>query len=601
VSTASRRNEQALIKKRLEVVFLLFLTAVVVLGVRLTCLQLFQARGFVELAQRMQGRTLEVAADRGKITDRNGAELATDVLRKAIAINPRVVADPEATVARLAALLKLDEKERELVQQKLERARQKRKTFYCQLWRPVDRKLALHLLGLSKTDPALKGLWLEDWPVRVNPSGRDGMQLLGTVSTDGRGLEGLELMFDPLLRGKNGERQVRVNGLGQPITASETRVVEPMNGQQIRLTLDRDVQHFVEAELDKVAAEQQPDAATAVVLDVRSGDILAMANWPSFDPKAKEITPAQRRNRAITDLFEPGSIFKVLTGAAALECGINTSVYCSGTRAIGNRSVHCAHGAHHGAVNLQKMIEQSCNLAAGTYAERIGAERLYRFLDSMGIQQKTGVEYPGEEYGRMLRPDKWKTMRTVNIGFGQGIVVTPIQLLAAYAAIANDGIYIPPRLVAEAPGSTLPERKPRRVMSPENALTLRRDMETVVTQGTGKSAKIAGYSVAGKTGTAQIAKNGRYGHGYVASFAGFLPVEKPRLAILVSVWHPRRGQYGGVVSAPVFREIARQSVAYLKIPPDAPFDLRDGSDRATFTRHARVTGGGAGAGARAND
>jgi cell division protein FtsI/penicillin-binding protein 2 len=590
---AAGRNDHALVKKRMEGVFLLFLAGIGVLGARLVDLQFVKSRGFTELADKMQGRTLQIDAIRGNIKDRNNGDIAMDVPGKAVAINPRLVSDPAATARRLAELLKLDDKQRILIEEKISKSAAKR-SAYSQLRRGVDRRLAENVLKLSKTEPDLKGITLEDSPMRVWPAGRDGIQLVGRVSSDRRGIEGFEVLFEPVLRGRNGESQVRVSATGQPIPESVVPLTTPQNGHDVRLTIDRDIQHFVEAELEKVAGEQQPDAATAIVMDVHTGDVLAMANWPSFTPGQVGVNQSQLRNRAITDLFEPGSIFKVITAGAALEYGVKTDTYCSGVRAIGNRSIHCAHGAHHGACDLKKMIEQSCNLGAGSLAERVGAEHMYEFLDRMGLQSKTGIEFPGEEHGRLLPADKWRTMRTVNIGFGQGVVVTPIQLLSAYAAIANDGVYNPPRLVLDAPGANLPVRQPRRVMSAENAIRLRSCMEAVVTgeHGTGKAAKIAGYSVGGKTGTAQIAQGGHYGHGYVASFAGFVPAVKPKLAIMVSVWHPRRGQYGGVVSAPVFREIARQSVAFLKIPPDAPEDPRDGAERATFQRYAHNPVGG---------
>jgi stage V sporulation protein D (sporulation-specific penicillin-binding protein) len=583
------RNDYSLVKRRLEVVFLLFLVSTALLVLRLGYLQWFQGREFLKVASRLQVRTFHIDAKRGKIRDRNGNELAQDIMTKAVVLNPRVVKDKALTAARLGELLGMSDTEQVALRDKMLRAHERR-NFYMQVHRGVERKLAERLLKLSRTEPALKGIWLEDAPTRVNPSGRDGIQLVGSVSTDRRGVDGIELKLDGILRGRDGERRVHVNGAGDPIPQSETRMVDPVDGKDIRLTIDRDIQHFVEAELEKVAREQMPDGASAIVMDVKTGEILGMGNWPTFHPKDKKIAQDQRRNRAVTDLFEPGSIFKVITAAAALENGVKTDVYCSGSRAIGNRSVRCAHGSSHGQCDLRRMVEQSCNIAAGTLAERVGPTRLYQFLDNFGFQSKTGIEFGGEEYGRMLPPDDWRMMRTVNIGFGQGIVATPIQIVSAYAAIANDGLYNPPRLVLDAAGADLPERKPRRVLSPQHAATVRQCMEAVVTGGTGKSAKIAGYSVGGKTGTAQIAKNGRYGHGYVASFVGIVPVSRPRLAILVSVWHPRRGQYGGVVSAPVFREVARQSVAYLKIEPDAPSDLRDGSNRATFTRYAQTNG-----------
>jgi stage V sporulation protein D (sporulation-specific penicillin-binding protein) len=585
------RAEQSMVRRRMELVFLLFLAGVTALILRLTFVQWVQARGFAELADRMQGRTIDIDAKRGPILDRNGNELAQDVLAKAIAINPRVVRDKAATANRLAELLGLTAAEKDTLREKMIRA-DERRLFYSQLRRGVERKLAEKIHALAKTEPVLKGLWLEDSPVRVNPSGRDAIQLLGTVNMDGVGIEAIELKFNSVLQGKNGKRRLRVDAAGQPIPESEVRLIEPEDGRPVKLTIDRDVQHFVEAELAKVAKEQLPDSAVAIVMDVETGDILAMASWPTFDPKAKKIDPEHRKMRAITDWFEPGSIFKVFTAAAALEHRVNTHVHCGGRRAIGNRSVGCAHGSSHGSVDLNRMVEQSCNIAAGTLAERVGPKKMYEFLDAFGFQSRTGVEFPGEVWGRMDKPETWRTMRTVNIGFGQGIVATPLQIVAGYAAIGNDGVYNPPRLVLQAPGAELPSREPRRVMSAANAKKLQGHMEAVVVSGTGKNAKIAGYSAAGKTGTAQIAKGGRYGHGYVASFAGFVPAREPKLAIGVSVWHPRRGQYGGTVAAPVFREISRQCVAFLKIPPDAPNDPRDGADRATFYRYAGAATGG---------
>jgi stage V sporulation protein D (sporulation-specific penicillin-binding protein) len=578
-------SQATVIRKRMEMLFIILLSSLVLIGCRLGYLQWYRSSDFLVLANRMQTRTFDIDPQRGKIRDRNGAELATDVLAKSIAINPRVVRDKAATATRLAELLDLDAREREALRTRMLRAHE-RGSFYSQLRRGVPRKQADELLQIAGTDGALTGLWLEDSPQRVYPSGRDGSQIVGPVNIDREGIEGIELRFNSVLRGKSGKRRIRVDAMGQPIPDSEEPLVAPEDGSDVTLAIDRNIQHFVEKELERLAQEQSPDGATAIVMDVRTGDVLAMANWPTYDVRLRSASPDQRRNRAITDMYEPGSTFKVLTAAAALEAGVPTTVQCGGTRAIGSRRIKCAHGDAHGSVDLKKMVEKSCNIAAGTLAERIGPKRFYRYLEDFGCQTRTGIEFPGEVTGRMLPPEKWRTMRTVNIGFGQGIVVTPIQLVAAYAAIANDGLYLPPRLVLDAPGMDLSEREPRQVMKSENARKLRAYMEAGVLTGTGKNAKIAGYSAAGKTGTAQIAMNGRYGSGYVASFVGFLPAREPRLAILVSVWRPRNGQYGGTVAAPVFREIARQTVGYLRMPPDVPGDFRDGADPGSFYRYA---------------
>jgi cell division protein FtsI/penicillin-binding protein 2 len=577
MAAQDHRSELATVRRRMEVVFLIFILAVGAIAARLVYLQWFRASGFAALAAGMSGRRIEIDARRGRIEDRNGNALAIDTLAKAITMNPRVVRDPAATAARLATLLGLGDREREAMERRLVRLKADNKA-YIKLQRGVDRRLAERILAAvdQKQEPLLKSLALEDSPVRVNPSGSEGLQLIGGVNIDGAGIEALELKFDPVLRGHPGERQVRVDATQRPVPASGRLLEAPVDGRSIRLTIDRDIQHFAEQEVAKVAKEQSPDAVSVGVMDVATGQVLAMANYPTITAGDSRVTPAQRRNRTITDLFEPGSIFKVITACAALEYGVNTHTFCSGRRAIGNRSVGCSHGSH-GATDLRRMVAMSCNLAAGTLSERVGPKNMYDFITRMGFQERTGIEFPGEEYARLQAPEKWKVMRTVNIGFGQGIAVTPLQILAAYAAIGNDGIYNPPTLVLDAGGMPLPKREPRRVMSAANAAAVRSHMEATVTSGTGRAAKIAGFSVGGKTGTAQIAKNGRYGHGYVTSFGGLIPAAKPRLAILVSVWRPRRGRYGGTVSAPVFREIARQCVDYLAIPPDTPNDDRDGA------------------------
>lgn len=589
--TQQQRTEQGIVRKRMEVVFLCFLAALGVQVMRLGYLQWIKARDFAEAANKVQMKTFTIQARRGKISDRNGNPLAQDQVTQTIVINPRVVGDPAVTTRKIASILGLPSDDAEAMRDRLQRARD-RKSFYCQLVRNVDRKRAKQVFEQGKDDPTLPGIWLEDTPTRLNPAGADGAQIVGAVNIDSVGAEGMELKFDRVLHGRDGERRVRVSAMGQPIPESEARMVEPVNGKDIRLTLDGTIQHNVEAELDKVAALEKPDAATAVVMDVRSGEVLAMANWPRPLRRLKGTPPEARKNRAVTDLFEPGSVFKVLTAAAALEYGVPTHTYCSGSAIVNGHRIGCAHGARHGSVSLRKMIEQSCNLGAATLARRVGPEKFHAFLQRLGLDEKTGIEFPGEVSSRMRDPEKWAPINTANIGFGQGIAITPLQLAAAYSAIANDGVYIPPKLVLAAPEGAIQPREPRQVMSAENARTVRDAMEAVVTSGTGKTAKIPAYTVGGKTGTAQLVQNGRYMRGaYVASFAGFVPLQKPRLAILVSVWHPRAHQYGGTVAAPVFREIARQSVAYMGIAPDAPMDARDGASPNRGRRYARNGGG----------
>ncbi|MBM3459531.1 MAG: penicillin-binding protein 2, partial [Armatimonadetes bacterium] len=536
---------------------------------------------FARVADGIQTRDQEIDADRGRIRDRRDGELAQDVAGRAIILNPRLVADPGATAARLAKVLRAEPEEAELIRSRLQRAWD-RKSYYCRVRARVERKEAEAIRQLARSDPLLKGLFLERATVRVYPNAGEGIQVLGTVDLEGRGRGGVEGMYDEVLRGTPGRRRVRIDAAGDPIPETADAEMEPVDGGDVRLTLDRDIQHIVETELASVAKAESPDAATAIVMAVGadnpdSGHILAMANWPTYRPGDRRIKEEFRRNRTITDIYEPGSTFKVITAAAALHYGVDTTSYCSGSWTVGRYTMHCAHQKVHGPVPLRKMLSESCNLAAGTLAERLGERRFYDFIRRLGFGARTGVEFPLEAAGLLRKPSDWRRINTINIGFGQGISVSPLQLIAAYGAVANDGWYVPPRLVLHAAGKEAAARPPRRVMSAQTARAVRSYMQAVVSIGSGMRAQIPGYTVSGKTGTAQLVENGRYSDGYVASFAGMVPARKPQLAILVSVWRPRKRQYGGEVAAPAFRNIARKCILYLEIPEDSPLDRRDGA------------------------
>lgn len=575
-----RRTEIALIKKRMEVVFLSFLAALGVLALRLAHIQMGLGGQFTRVADRMTARDREIEADRGRLLDRNGEELAQDVNGKAIILNPRLVVSPDATAARLAELLRADPDERRRLEQRI-RSQKERGSFYCLVRRGVENREARAIQAAVKGDPLLKGLAFREAPVRIYPSEGDGIHVVGSLDATGSGLEGMELQYDSILRGKNGRVRVRVNGTGEAIPETEERVSEPVEGHNVRLALDRDIQHIVETEIARVMKQEHPDSVSSVVMEVNTGDVLAMANLPAFEPGERGVPPEHRRNRAVTDSYEPGSTFKAFTAAAALEARVDTQAHCSGTWTVSGYTMHCAHGAVHGSVNLRHMLAQSCNLAAGTLAERVGAAKLHAFLVKCGFGTRTGIGFPGEASGLLRSPRDWRRINTINIGFGQGLSVSPLQLIAAFSAIANDGVYMPPRLVLDAPGAALAERPPRRIMSSGTAQQLRDSLQWVVTNGTGTRAKIPGYTVAGKTGTAQLVEGGRYVDGYVASFVGFVPARRPRLAILVSVWRPRVHQYGGEVAAPVFHNIAQQCLLYGRVPEDAPLDRRDGIAEST--------------------
>jgi cell division protein FtsI/penicillin-binding protein 2 len=554
---------------------------------RLAWIQWWQQARFRGLANRFHVRSIPAPSTRGAILARDGQELASNLLARDLCANPRVIADPAATAKTLAELFGGAPGD---YRAKIEKERQ---SAFVYLRRGLDREVADSRMAAMKKREELKGIEFRPAPRRTYPSGRLAAAVLGYVDIDGKGLEGLERYYDRILGGRDGHTIADVDARQEVIPNTERQVVPPEDGKSIRLTLDPTIQQFAEQEVQKAYEQYKAEAAMAVVYDVLTGEILALVNVPGYDPNQRGAVPAEnRRCRVITDLYEPGSTFKVITGSAALEEHINTNTYCSGSKVVGPHVFHCAHGRAHGQCDLERTIEQSCNLSAATWAERLGPEALARHIQLFGFQEKTGIELPGEMRGHMGKWQDWRPARTQNIGFGQGIVVTPLQMVRAYAAIANDGLLLKPHLIAEIDGKPVEQPyEPRRVVNPENARRMRGAMERVVTDGTGKKAKIAHYRVAGKTGTAQIAAGGRYLSGaYVASFIGFLPASRPRIAMLVAVRHPIGAQYGGTVAAPVFREIARQTMNYMQIPPDAPDDERDGAVEGSFEKWKRAHG-----------
>jgi stage V sporulation protein D (sporulation-specific penicillin-binding protein) len=602
-----RSSQNRPLKRRIEVVFILAIACFLALALRLTWIQGIRQRYFTQLADRIHVRRIPSPAERGVVRDRKLRELAANVQAADISANPRAVTNREQAVQ---AVLQLVGGNPALYEKRLAEP----KLRFVYLARGVPREKGQQLM-----EQGIPGLEARGAPKRVHPFGPLAAHVLGYTDTDGIGLEGIELAQDRVLRGRDGHIVAEVDATQNTIPDTEREVVHPVDGKDVVLTLDANIQQFAEDALARVAEEEHPESATAIVMDVRTGEILGMANLPTYDPNQRGNVPVEnRRNRAITDLYEPGSTFKTITAAAMLEAGLNTSIYCPGTMGVGRRTIHCAHGASHGHQELMGVIEHSCNVGAGTWGLRLGPERLYENVKRFGFLEPTRIELRGETVGGLMKPDRWAPMKTANVAFGQGVVATPLQMLRAYAAIANDGVLPTPTILRSIGGVRQhPKTAPRRVISAAAAARLRDALTLVVTGGTGKLAKIANYSVAGKTGTAQLARNGIYVHGaYVSSFIGFLPAgasgggvepaagagrshtapsphpplaslervpgpiaasARPRIAILVAVTWPKAHQYGGTVAAPAFREIARQTMNYLEIPPDAPGDSRDGS------------------------
>jgi cell division protein FtsI/penicillin-binding protein 2 len=410
---------------------------------------------------------------------------------------------------------------------------------------------------------------------RAYPQHTVAAPLLGFAGVDNEGIAGLEFGFDKLLRGTPGRQTIVRDPFGRVIdTLASTPEKE---GSDVFLTIDHTIQADAESVLRKTVQQWGAKSATAIVLDPRNGEILAMAQAPTYDANNfARSNPALTRNRAVTDVYEPGSTFKLVTVSGALSDHVVTpssrftlpySIH------VADRVVHDAEERGTETLSVAQILAQSSNVGTVTVAQKLGKDELIKWITRFGFGQPTGVDYPGESPGIVLPADKWSGSTIGNVPIGQGIAVTPIQMAAAYATVANGGVWVQPHVVEKVAGHKLPKPKEKRILLPSVNREVADMLGNVVADGTGTSAQIAGYHVAGKTGTAQVPDptTGGYAPGkYVSSFVGFVPASKPRLVVLVKVQEPTRSYWGATVAAPAFAEIARFCLQYLEIPPDAP-------------------------------
>lgn len=420
--------------------------------------------------------------------------------------------------------------------------------------------------------------------VSVQPSARrkalDGelaSHILGYTRRDGVGAAGVEYALDAALTGESGMVDAEFDPGGRPIPGTIRKEQPALNGKDVVLTLDSDLQHVVQESLFNAFKKAKAEAATAVVMDPHNGDILALANFPNYDVnQRKGVAKNAWLNRAVSAPFEPGSTLKAITVAAALEdhkVTTSSHFFCTGERLIGKRRIHCHNGEKHGDIDLTAVVKHSCNVATAECAFELGKNRLYDYLTLFGFGQKTESGLPGESSGILSPYGGWSDMQLSNIAFGQGISVTALQLVAAYGAIANDGVWVRPRIVrgARDEDGQIQDLEPepgRRVLSANTAQSLRKMLQVVIDEGTGTAARLNGYTAGGKTGTAQIPERGRYGGKHLASFIGMAPLEKPRFVILVAITDPKGEYYGGAVSGPVFKEIAEKALVASRVQRD---------------------------------
>ncbi len=540
------------------------------LGARFFYIQVIRAPYFRDKAEEFRLRKIVLPARRGTIYDCNGKELAVTVELYDIQTWPRKIKDKEATAEKLAGIVGWPkEKVLEVI------SADKRFVFLM--------RRASTDIGRKVRDAKIYGVEAVPIMSRVYPAGQLASHVIGFTDIDGIGREGLEKVFDKYLRGKDGYIVAEVDARSKVIPGTRRQRVEPVDGMDLILTIDSTIQHSLETELAKSWETYSAAGASAVVMDPRTGEILGLANMPTYNPnKVAESSADSRRNRAVTDLYEPGSTLKTITACAALNekaISYHDTFHCSGSMRVGRRTVKCSlhppFMAGHGSCDVAKMLMHSCNMAAAGIAFKVGKEKLFEYEKDFGFYEKPGTGMLGEMTGWPSNPSKWEDVRLANIGFGQGIVVTPMQLANAYATIANDGVMMQPHVVKEIrrrDGTPYREYKPRvvrRVISADVARSVSEMLHGVCDAGTGKPAVVDGYQTGGKTGSAQKAVNGTYNTGkFIASFVGYLPTSNPRAVILVAVDEPKGIHWGATCAAPVFREVGRMTMWHLKVPPD---------------------------------
>ena len=533
---------------------------------RLADLQVVRAGDLRERAQRQHQRHVRLDPIRGPILDRNGSELALSLDVYSVYADPSDVGASGPTARALARVLQVNEAE---LREKLDSPR-----YFVWVKRKISDADKARVEALR-----LPGVGFLRESRRFYPKGALAAHVLGHVGLDNEGQAGLEFALDSEIRGEAGLALTLKNGLGQGF---DTRVErEPTGGATVTLTIDEVLQHMVERELVRGLKESGGRWGSAVVLDPASGAILALANVPSYDPNTPRRFRAEAwRNRAVGDAYEPGSTFKMFTAAAALEEGMARSeewIHCgNGSLRVANRMVR-DHKSF-GALTLAQVLEQSSNVGIMKVGLRLPPRRLFEAVEVFGFGERTGVELPGES-GGILRPTaQWSGLTQAMMSMGQEVSVTPLQLAAATAAIANGGVLRRPFIVGKVvgrDGRTVRQTAPdpgRQVISADVAATLRRMLEGVVLRGTGRGAAVPGYRVAGKTGTAQkIDASGRYSaRDFVASFVGWAPAQDPAILALVVIDSPRGLYHGGEVAAPVFSRIALPALQYLRVAPDTP-------------------------------
>lgn len=565
------RVSNVTVRKRLTVALLVGFMIFFIIDVRLGYVQFFLGDWLTEGAENLWSREIPFEPERGEIVDRNGVALATNMSAPTVYVFPRQVKDPAETAEKLAAVLNGSKEEiYKLITQKelIIRLPQGRK---------ISNEKATEVRNLDLT-----GVYIGKDSKRYYPFGDYLSHVLGFTGVDNQGLMGLELFYEEQLKGTRGSVQFYADAKHNRMNDKADDYEPPVDGLDLKLTIDSKVQTIVERELDIAQATYNPDGLIAIAMDPNTGEILAMSSRPGFNPsKFQDVEPeVYNRNLPVWSTYEPGSTFKIITLAAALEEGkvdlMEDEFHDSGSVKVDGATLHCWKRGGHGSQTFLEVVQNSCNPGFVELGQRLGKETLFKYIKNFGFGEKTGIDLQGEGKGILFNLDRVGPVELATTAFGQGVSVTPIQQVTALSAAINGGTlytpYIAKELVDPTTGEVVMKKSPtakRKVISEKTSKEIRHALETVVAQGTGGKAFVEGYRVGGKTGTAQKVKDGRYmENNHIVSFIGFAPADDPQLVVYVAVDNPKGTvQFGGVVAAPIVGNIMGDSLRALGVQP----------------------------------
>ncbi|MFD2612803.1 stage V sporulation protein D [Paenibacillus gansuensis] len=565
------RVSNVTVRRRLFTAIIIMTVLFAALMFRLGVVQIWRGAELSAKAEDSWRRLIPVQPKRGEITDRNGTPLAYNISSPTIMAIPVQVKDKEGTAARLAEMLGMS-KEKVL-------ALLKKKTSSVNI-QPGGRKITLEKAQQIR-DLNMPGVVVAEDNKRYYPFGGLASHILGFTGIDNQGLAGIELTYDKMLNGLKGNISYLSTANGSTMPNSTDKYEKPKDGLNLQLTIDKNVQSIMERELDQAMIQYQAKHVIGIAMNPKNGEILGMASRPNYEPDKFREYPSEtyNRNLPIWMTYEPGSTFKIITLSAAIEEGKvdleHDHFYDKGSVEVGGARLRCWKRGGHGSQSFTQVVENSCNPGFVALGQRLGKDKLFQYIKDFGFGKKTGIDMQGEENGIMFKPSQIGPVELATTAFGQGVSVTPIQQVAAISAAINGGKLYKPHVakawVNPETGATVQEMKPelvRQVISPETSKKVRETLESVVANGTGRNAFIDGYRVGGKTGTAQKVINGRYSSDeHIVSFIGFAPADDPQIVVYVAVDDPKGLQFGGLIAAPIVKNILGDSLRYMGVEP----------------------------------